>query len=190
MRGIRFIEVKNVDIFRAVWKCYEDYKPRLTLLPASLGGNYHPPDEREVGGLIKHIERMCWFILKYAEEFKISDDDFDILMASAFFHDIGSVDITKVDLQVEIVDNKVIRKHVISRDQNLALKHPLISADIAKQYLDREKVSQKIIDLICNIIKSHMAHWYPNLPLPQTELERIFAFCDYLMSREEMTCQI
>jgi len=185
MRGVKEIEIKDVNMFRAVWKCYEDYKGKLWKLPSSLSGNFHPLDEDIPGGLIKHTEKICWLIRCYKEKLGMSDLSYDILMTCAFFHDIGKADKANIKLQLELQDGKLHRKWLIDIDRKDYDNHPQIGASIAEKYLKAENVPQTIIDQIKGIITCHMAPFDTNV-LPKTDQEKLFSYFDYLSSRKEL----
>ena len=185
MRGVKFILVRDPAIFKAVWKCFEDYRKRLEKVPSSFTGNFHPKDEDIPGGLIKHIEKICWLILEYDEKIPLSKMAYDILMASAMYHDLGKIDKLKIQLRLEISEGKLHRKYIIDHDQVEYEKHPDISAEIAEKYLKAEGVSQDVIDQIKGICKCHM-NPFDNNPPPKTDLERLFSYFDYLSSRREL----
>lgn len=186
IKGLKYLEIEDYEIMKAVEKAWENYRKRLKLLPSSFSGHNHPPKDREVGGMKNHIEYLCWYINSYCIEFEKNSKIKDILMASAFFHDISSCDIMKIEPRLKIIDEKTIQRELIITRHNEEFHfHPLKSADLAKSYLIDAGVSTKTIDIIVNIIKSHMGHWCKDLPQPKTDLELAFALADFIVSRRE-----
>ena len=55
-------KIKGTKLKQAVLKVYKVYGHKLYFLPLSLIGKHHPKDERGIGGLKNHIEKMCWFL--------------------------------------------------------------------------------------------------------------------------------
>jgi putative nucleotidyltransferase with HDIG domain len=189
MRGVKIIEISDINMFRAAWKCFEDYRSKLEKLPSSLSGNFHPKDEDVPGGLIKHTEKICWLIKMYKEKNGLSNLSYDILMTCALFHDIGKADKVNIKLRLELQNGKLSRKYLIDIDKKDYEEHPQNSADIAEKYLKAEGVQQSIIDQIKGIIVCHM-NPFDNSPQPKTDLERLFSFFDYLSSRRELELNI
>ena len=55
-------KIKDTKLKQAVLKAYKIYGYKLYFLPSSLTGKHHPKDERGIGGLKNHIEKICWFL--------------------------------------------------------------------------------------------------------------------------------
>lgn len=184
---MKYLEkIKDERLKRAVLKAYKIYGYKLHFLPSSLTGHHHPVDERGINGLTTHIEKMCWFLDGVADEFKYSDTVRDMLLTAAYFHDIGKVKQTTVshELTYESDGSSKRTTKVIRNIGGLDL-HPIISAKMAREFLEKEGVEEEMIQTICDLIARHMSHWYPNLPRPQTELEKMFALADFIVSRED-----
>jgi hypothetical protein len=178
--------IKDKKMRKAVELMLYDWGYKLRFIPGSMTGVHHAQDERAKGGLSKHIEKVCWFIIKSSEAFELSDEDRDILLVSAYFHDISKVRDTKVLEKLIYFGKKVIRKIVVSREVKNRDPHPFESANMAREYLNKAEVDQCTIGVITNIIFCHMNHWYyPRCPLPKTKREQLFALADYIVSREE-----
>lgn len=176
------LTIQDDRIDRAVRDCFFGNRWKLEQLPATLGGYYHPDDEREVGGLLLHMERVIWFVNKYCDEFEINNGTRDCMLAAAFFHDISDTEIVKFQRKARIVNGKMQREIVLTRKDEDFDAHPTKSAEIAKFYLEKEDVPEAYIKRIIGMISSHMSHWYPQMPKPDTMEEKILALADYIMS--------
>jgi hypothetical protein len=164
----------------------KDWNYKLKFIPGSMTGVHHAKDEREKGGLRRHIEKVCWFVTKSSEAFKLSDEDKDILLVCAYFHDISKVRDTRVLEKMIYLGKKILRKVEVAREVKEADVHPFESANMAREYLTKAEIENCTIGIIVNIIVCHMNHWYhPRYPLPKTEKEKMFALADYVVSREE-----
>lgn len=184
---MKYLEkIKDEKLKKAVLRANSVYGYKLYFLPSSLTGRHHPADERGLGGLRNHVEKMCWVLDGVADEFKYSDATRDMLLTAAYFHDIGKVKQTTVtqELTYESKD-KISRKTKVERKIGGPDLHPIISARMAREFLAEQGVEEETISTICDLIARHMSHWYPGLPRPQTELEKMFALADFLVARED-----
>ena len=178
--------IKDPKLKNAVKMMLSDWGYKLRFIPSSMTGHYHPPDEHGLEGLIRHIEKLCWFLLCCSDEFQWDQDTLDEMLTAAYFHDIGKVVDTRVEQKVVYQKmKKVTRKVVVSRRVETGDHHPVVSAKVAEEYMKRAKVPSARIKRIKRIILSHMGHWYKGLPEPTTELERLFALGDFIVSRPE-----
>lgn len=177
--------IKDEKLRRAVKSAHDRYGYKLSFLPASLTGRFHPEDERGREGLNKHIEKLVWFLDEACKGLDMDDVTRDVLLAAAFFHDLGKVIETRVYQQVIYQGENTVRQTLVSREVKDGDFHPITSSKLARRFLIEEGVEQETIDIICSIIECHMGHWYPYLPRATTELEKLFALADYIVSREE-----
>lgn len=179
-------KIKDEKLKKAVQRAYSIYGYKLYFLPSSLTGRHHPKDEHGIGGLKNHIEKLCWFLEKVAEEYQYSDRERDILYTAAYFHDLGKVKQTTVTHELTYNESgKRKRLTRVSRKIGGPDLHPIISAKMATEFLSEAGVDEGTIGIIYRLIERHMGHWYPNLPKPQTELEKLFALGDYIVAKEE-----
>jgi len=180
-----FERIKDEKLRNAVLAAYSKYGYKLHFLPSSITGKHHPKDERAREGLLKHTKRLCHLLELICDGLEYPQEIRDILLTAAFFHDLGKVLETKVVHEV-IFGRKTERRVTVSREVKDLDWHPLKSAELAKEFLEKEQVDEKTINLVCVLIKKHMGHWYQHLPQPQTELEKIFALADFLVSRPDI----
>lgn len=177
--------IKDEKLRKTVELMLYDWGYKLKFIPGSMTGVHHAKDERIKGGLSRHIEKIGWFVTKSSEAFKLSDEDRDILLVCAYFHDISKVRDTRVLEKLTYWGKKILRKVEIAREVKDGDRHPFESANMAREYLVKAEVDVCTIGIITNIIVCHMNHWYPRYPLPETEREKMFALADYIVSREE-----
>jgi len=177
--------IKDEKLRKTVELMLYDWGYKLKFIPGSMTGVHHAKDERTMGGLSRHIEKICWFVTKSSEAFKLSDNDKDILLVCAYFHDISKVRDTRVLEKLTYWGKNILRKVEMAREVKDGDRHPFESAIMAKEYLVKAEVDVCTIGIITNIIVCHMNHWYPRYPLPNTEREKMFALADYIVSREE-----
>lgn len=178
-------KIKDPKLKSAVAKAHAKYGYKLHFLPSSITGRHHPKDERSRGGLLKHIERLSYLLELISEEFQYPQEIRDIFLTAAYFHDLGKVLETEVKHEM-ILGWRTKRQVRVSREVKDLDWHPLKSVALAKEFLQKEQVDAKTVNLVCALIKKHMGHWYPHLPKPQTELEKMFALADYLVSKPEI----
>ena len=176
------LSIQDDRIDQAVRECFFENRWKLEQLPATLGGYWHPDDEREVGGLLKHLERVIWFVNKYCETFSVNNGTRDCMLAAAFFHDISDVEIVKFERKARIIDGKMQREIILSRNDEDFDIHPQKSAEMARKYLAKEGVPEEQIKKIENAVASHMSKFYPKMPQPTTMEEKIVSLADYIMS--------
>lgn len=181
------LDINDIRIDEAIRDAFYHFRWKLELLPASMGGYYHPKDETEVGGLLLHMKRVIWFVNKYCEEFEINDGTRDCMLAAAFFHDLSDCEIVKFKRKVRIIDAKVVQRETIldRKDEDFAY-HPKKSAELAKFYLEKNNVPESYIKRIMGMVECHMSHWYSNMPKPNTLEEKIIALADFIMTRKEL----
>lgn len=150
----------------------------LKIYPSSLGGKYHPPDERGPGGLIKHIKRMVHILHEASPHFGLSEDERDILIYCAVMHDLSNIDIS------EMVDGEIVR------DRKMYGKwHGVYSSHIASDDL-RGRISIDTLFTIQGIIRSHTGAWLPNNRQPSSKLEIIFSMADFISTRENVMIEV
>jgi len=167
-------------------KAMRDYSYPLSFIPSSFTGKFHPKDEIGRYGLVKHIERVCWFIDKISLELSLSDNMRDAMITAAYFHDLGKVWQIKIFRKIVYKNDKVYHETEVVREERKKDNHPILSTKIAREYLERENVEESMIDLVVSLVSTHMSHWYPWCPQPNTEYERLFALADFLASRRDL----
>lgn len=179
-------KIKDEKLRKAVLSVYSVYGYKLHFIPASLTGRHHPKDEKGLDGLRNHVEKVCVLLDWIASEYQFSDEIRDILYTAAYFHDLGKLKQTTVQQELEYRENnKVSRKVKVTRRISGRDLHPILGARLAREYLIREGVKGETVQIIQDLIARHMAHWIRGNPKPETELEKLFALADFIVSRNE-----
>lgn len=166
--------------------------PIIEELPASISGKYHLGETAR-----EHVERCASIVRHLCDEFKINEEDADMLIACAYLHDLGTYLISakgevytlNPKLKGNTLDPIIIGKikHYkyfertgFSKLNYLNKLHPIISAEILEYFeIDRKKEIQEIII-------THMSHWYPNCPQPETFYQQLLCIADYLSTRKDL----
>jgi len=183
---IKYLRITDQELWKTVDFAWSKYHRKLELLPSSLSGMNHPPEDREVGGMIAHISKMCWFIKHYQQQFQLPDDIIDEMMVAAFFHDLGELECITFTKRTIITDRKHIKREtILERDDKKAYHHPIYSAGMFEECVKYYKVPQERKDRICSMIKKHMSHWYEDGDIPTTWEEMVFSLADMIVSRNE-----
>ncbi len=182
-------KIEDGRIRNAVLKALSDYGYKLKYIPSSMSGRFHPRDERGKEGLLRHIEKVAWLVYQISLQLNYPALLKDALIGAAYFHDLGKVAETKVVQEVSYKGKKISREVRVMREIKKKDFHPLASANLARKYLEKEGLDEETISVIEDLIKSHMSHWLPYLPQPETEAEKVLAIADFIASREEFQLQ-
>lgn len=142
--------------------------------PASSTGKYHPLFSQGEGGLLRHTKvavRIGVTLLKNNSiSFKFTSDEKDLIILSIIMHD--SV------------------KKGIPEERYTRFDHPILASELIKESMNELTLTPDEVNLICNMISSHMGEWNTNdyssvvLPLPNTKYERFVHMCDYLSAQK------
>jgi len=158
-------EIRNFTI-HVLRECPEE----LETIPASISGKYHPLEARQVGGLVWHVQRACWFanMFFHAYGWKYDNIKADIVLSALLLHDIS-------------------KKSKYSGNYDY-VNHPTNAALFIDKF--KGEISQNIFQIIRNCIIHHMGNWTPisiRKPIEKyTLLELIVYQCDYLSSKKEL----
>lgn len=194
--NMKFVgRIKNKELRDKVVGYFRENSEIIKATPTSITGKYHPPDEDKPGALIRHGDKVAWFCIQVASEFRLSSRELDVLIVAAYMHDIANATVAQGWSKIFIAtDEEFIRGVQIKRNQELALKHAHFSAREVCNWVKGTLPHEDLVKLYY-IIERHMAHWYPEdyewkswePELPETFLEKMFALADYVMSRRNMT---
>lgn len=146
--------------------------PIIKNMPAMISGRFHIGETA-----LKHAENVVIIMKHLCDEFKIKKEDRDMLIATAYLHDIGQCVITKKG-KVNDVGWKYYKETGYSRIHSLARIHPIISASIIEDYHIPRKEEIKRLVLV------HMSYWYRMTPKPKNRYEDLICIADYLASRD------
>ena len=157
---------------KIIEKAKEILKKFDTEQPASLSGKFHHGETMQ-----EHLEK-CVNIMKYlCDAFGIVDENREVLIASAWLHDIGKLVLSQKQKNEGLYRNFECG---YSRIDCLMKIHPIIS-DIL---LDEFNIGRKAD--IKRLVSVHMGHWYKNryMPRPKQLDEYLIIMADYLASRK------
>lgn len=148
----------------AILNKFQHYKT----MPASISGKNHCGESFE-----SHLERVASITRHLCDEFKIINEDRDMLIACAYLHDLGTLIITAPN-EMQLEGWRFYHYTNFSRIDCLMPYHGLLSAYTLDQYeLDKKEE-------IKAIVSSHMSHWHPNSPQPRNLYQYIICVADYL----------
>lgn len=140
-------------------------------LPASLSGKHHIGETQR-----EHLEIAVKVCNHLCDEFNVQGEDRDMLLAATWLHDIGLYIISqKGDIKLD--GWKYYKATGYSRLTDIMQIHGTIGACI----LDNFDIPRK--EEILKLIRSHMSHWYPKEPQPDSLYEYIICISDYIASR-------
>lgn len=152
-------------------------------VPASSSGKYHPKNDLGEGGLVRHsisVKRMLEHLIEPDGFFDFTDDEKDLLIVAALFHDC-----MKSGTQEEYEKN----------DRTKFL-HPLYAANFVITTSIINGFNYEWATYIANAVISHMGQWNTNkneegtLPLPVSPAQKVLNLADYLASRKDINMTI
>ena len=146
--------------------------PIIKKLPASISGKFHIGETA-----LEHAENVVIIMKHLCDEFKIYKEDRDMLIASAYLHDIGQWVITKKG-KVSGSGWKYFKETGYSRINSLSRIHPIISASVIEDYhIPRKEDIKRLVSI-------HMSSWYSMTPRPKNRYEDLLCIADYLAGRD------
>ena len=191
--GVGFQEVlekmENKDIAKLVDNILSDIPQKFWEVPSSSTGKYHPPENNEDGGLIKHTLKL----VQVAAE----------LMR--FFEDKSEGEKSSNKISVKGEDNPYLLDHFIAAGiLHDAYKYGL---DWEKKYTTREHASDSAkivkiasrqertpdidpddIEKICKLVECHMSRWsYPDPAPAKNKAELLIQLADYIAARKTIS---
>lgn len=143
-------------------------------IPASSTGKYHPSFSLGEGGLVRHTK----VAMKIANEllqnnsigYVFTDDEKDMILISILLHD-GV-------------------KEGLPQGKYTIFDHPIVVSNLIKDNKDKTTLTDEELDLITDMIESHMGEWNTNpyssvvLPKPKNKYQKFVHMCDFLSSRK------
>lgn len=166
--------IKN-DTYRESARIFLELLPDYFYnVPASSTGKYHPSFALGDKGLVRHVK----VAVRLANEIiggktigdKFNSDEKDLVLIALLLHD---------GLKEGLVQEKYTR-----------FDHPILMANYIKDNKDKTKFNDKEIELISNMVASHMGEYNTSpysdviLPLPSNKYEKMVHMCDMLASRK------
>lgn len=164
-------QINNDKIRDFTIKCLEKVDPIIEKIPASSSGKFHPPECNTEGGLIKHIQRTCYFANTFFNSFQWSNTEIkaDIVLSALLLHDIGKKE-----------------KYVKYWDY---VDHPITAAKMISEF--KSMLDEKIFNTIRDCVKWHMGVFSPKSIKKDikdfTLLQLITYESDFLASKKELS---
>lgn len=141
--------------------------------PAS-NGKYHPPDERQKGGLVLHVRRLCNLTETFVRFYSLNLWERDVLLAACILHDAFARGVPPNTA------NFSVAMHPLYPRQELPFN------GFADKFL-KENVYEEVMECV----ESHMGPWSPSpLLYSKKKLPTIFQLIDHIGSRENIIVEI
>lgn len=167
-------KISNSNIQEFLIEALKEFPEYFWTSPASID-KYHYPDERNKGGLVLHIRRLCKLIESFVVMQELNMWERDVLLAAAIFHDSFCRGIPP--------DTKGYSDPF----------HPLYPAERFPYngYADRFIKDKKIYDEIMECVVSHSGK-YSVHPILQSKkkLAMLFHMVDYIASRDYIMIKV
>ncbi len=185
---MRFLhEIKNEALREKIVVFYQDKLDLLSLRPGSISGEHHPGDEDRGGGQIIHSDKVAWFCMHMCEQMQYPDNIRDVLIAAAYLHDVSKSTIMGYKRVIFNFEGAIARGHQL-KPGDTDKHHANFSAREGAALI-KGTVPHEDLVVFYNVVERHMAHWYPEdddrkPPMPETDIEKMFALADYIVSRE------
>lgn len=158
----------------------ESAKTLVNLIPdyffseaASSTGKYHPSFSQGDGGLLRHTKAA----VRIAKE---------LLVTKTFGSDF-------TDNESDLIYLALIMHDSVKRGDNeryTRFDHPLLASKLIKENIDKTKLDNDEIKLLCSMIETHMGEWTNDyrgnkvLEPPTTKYQKFVHLCDYLSSKK------
>ena len=174
--------IEDDDMYEFADKLLETIPKYVYEVSASSTGKFHPDYTKGEGGLARHtcaVVRLLNYTFQIECMNHWSKKERDILRIAAMMHDSR-----KSGSQEDYERNKYT-KH----------EHPLLAAEVVRSVKGCGIISDSDIELIAQTIESHMGQWNVSdhspivLPKPETELQKMLHWADYLASRKDIEIQ-
>jgi HD domain-containing protein len=145
-------------------------------IPSSSTGKYHPQDEIQPNGMIKHIKRCVVVVVELAKMYAFTSDKIDVLIAGCLVHDIF--------------------KSGNPQGKYTVPEHPLLAYSHIQEYMKNNKMDNNavvgvLLDRLSVVCLHHEGQWtiakshdcrensYP-------ELSHVMHSADYIVSRRSI----
>lgn len=177
------LQINNSDKRLFVAACLESVPSYFFKIGASSSGKYHPMYCVGEGGLVRHTKAAIKIAIElmrmdmYSEMLKIKDE----VISALILHDCVKNGIHSTE------NGFTVSNHPLQAVQ-------LIRNTAAEYRAGGDDISPDFIDLICELISTHMGQWRQDfrtkaivLPEMKTESQKFVHLCDYLASRKCLT---
>jgi len=164
--------IKNEELRSQVQSVVVEHEEYFREYPVSISGKYHKHEPT----MDIHVKRTVFFSYLMCDEFDLSAQDSDILIAAAILHDIGK---SEYCCKGPKPGNQLYEGTgwSIKRGNN---NHSMTGGKMIRE------AGIKDGDVIARIVERHMCHWDKQSPQPESLLEYILCMADYMASREEI----
>ena len=161
-------QINNKDIREFVMAVLNSVDDSFYTMSASSSNKYHPAECNGEGGLVRHVQRACYFGKLFIDSQKWDADNVraDILLASILLHDIGKKE-----------------KYAEYREY---YNHPIVGAKMLESF--KGMIHPKYFQLIQDCVKCHMSIWGPKSVQKEnyTVLETFTYLADFLASKKDI----
>ena len=145
---------------------------------ASSTGKYHPQYTQGEGGLVRHTKAAVQIanMLLQLEQYDTLLIHRDEIISALIIHDTY--------------------KHGVEDTGHTVFEHPILASQKFREFAVGQECSTERIDLICDLVKTHMGRWnkskYSDVVLekPVTAEQQFVHLCDYLASRKTITIEV
>ena len=160
-------KVSDGNIQKFLFACIDKFPEYFWTVPASVR-DYHPEDEREEGGLVLHVRRLCKLTDDIVRMYELNMWERDILLSSCILHDAFS---------------RGIPPNVRKSSDQLHPIYPEIMFPY-NAFADRYIKDRRIYDEIMECVVSHMGRFSVSQSLRSNKkLPMLFHMMDYISSR-------
>lgn len=166
--------INNSNIKEALCYMIEKLPDYFFTVAAASTGKYHPEYAQGEGGLLRHSKAAVRIGYELLSDPSIGDkynsDEKDLMLMGLLLHD---------GLKLGRDKEKYTR-----------FDHPILMADYIKDEKGNFKLSDAEVQLVCDVIKTHMGPWTKDyngaevLEKPKTKYQNFVHMCDYLASRK------
>jgi hypothetical protein len=173
------IPISDYEIKKMVKFFMTKYYDTMKEQPASISGKFHNGETLET-----HLIKTCYIADELAIEFDLSDEEYDILIASCILHDIGTCVATSKER-----DDKQFQKLYdtgYNRSKEGYELHSQIGASMIGSYIIENKTFNAKFFKIQRMIEIHMSHWLNPGFRPEDLLETLICTSDYIASRKNI----
>lgn len=166
IKEIGRITDKEIKIF--VLKALKEADEKFWKVPASSSGKFHPIEDLNDGGLIRHLVKATRITYHLSVFFSLSDIDRDIVLAATILHDI--------------------QKNGIPWADGTDYRHGYIAYEWLNKFELKEEYKAKIL----SCVRYHMGKWsQPNSEIERASkpelMELIVQLSDYIASRKDIS---
>lgn len=130
-------KIKSIYIRKFVKKALLKADPMFWKAPCSSSGKYHPPEDQEEGGLIRHIQKGVIVVEQFARRAQFDEVELDMAIAAILLHDI-------------------CKDGVPPWGKHTDYTHGLIGSKWLEQFELRNRAMKKAI---LDAVRYHMAPW-------------------------------